>query len=195
MTISKNPVHRKINHHSAMASAWPVLLLILAFLVAAPAYSQEPRIGFVNAGKVLEQAPQADAAGRMLREEFAPREQAIVKQQQELRAMEEKITRDGAVMSEPERRKLEREIINYKRDIKRSQDEFQEDLNIRRNESFEKLRKLVREVVVDIAKTEKFDLIVSDGVVYASQRVDITNKVVERLAQEYKKSPSASSNK
>lgn len=147
--------------------------------------AQELKIGFVNAARVLEQAPQAEAERRKLEQEFSPRDKTLVEEQKQLRAMEEKINRDGAVMSEAERHRLERDILARKRDIKRSQEEFREDLNIRRNETFDRLRRRVFEVIVDIAKTEKFDLIVSDGVVFASDRVDITGKVVDRLKQEF----------
>ena len=91
-------------------------------------------------------------------------------------------------MSESERHKLERDIVSRKRDVKRGQEEFREDLNIRRNESFDKLRRRVYEVIVDIAKKEKYDLVVSDGVVYADDRIDITDKIVARLKQEFKQS-------
>jgi outer membrane protein len=156
---------------------------------AATAQAQEPKIGFVNAARVLEKSPQYEAAGRKLEVEFAPREKAILEAQKELRALEEKIARDGAVMTDIEQRNLERDITNRRRDVKRAQDEFREDLNIRRGEILDRLRRRVIEVIVDIAKTENFDFILSEGVVYASDRVDVTNKVIERLKQEYEKNP------
>ena len=144
----------------------------------------ETKIGFVNAAQVLEQAPQADKARQSLEKEFAPRDKAIVKMQQELKEMEDKLARDAAIMSESKQRKMEREILSQKREIKRKKEEFREDLNIRRNEAFEKLRKRVFEVIVAIAEEKKFDLIVSDGVVFASKRIDITREVVDKLKKE-----------
>lgn len=147
------------------------------------------KIGFVNAALVLEKAPQADAARAELEKEFSPRDKALVKAQKEVRGREDKLARDGAIMSESERRKLERDIVARKRELKRNQEEFREDLNIRRNEAFDKLRRRVFEVITDIAKKEKYDLIVSDGVVYADDRINVTGKVVERLKQEFKQAP------
>ena len=150
------------------------------------AVAADLKVGFVNAAKVLEQAPQADAARTSLEKEFSPRDKGLLNSQKKIRNLEDKLTRDGAIMSESERHKLERDIVSGKRDIKRGQEEFREDLNIRRNESFDKLRRRVYEVIVDIAKKEKYDLVVSDGVVYADSRIDITDKVVARLKQEFK---------
>ena len=158
-------------------------------LITVGAEAADLKVGFVNAAKVLEEAPQADAAREILEKEFSPRDKSLVQSQKDLRDLEDKLARDGAIMSESERRKLERDIVSSKRDIKRGQEEFREDLNIRRNEAFDKLRRRVYEVIVDIAKKEQYDLIVSDGVVYADDRIDITDKVVGRLKQEFKQPP------
>jgi len=159
--------------------------LAVGLLLMGNGMATELKIGFVNAAQVLEQAPQADAARQRLEKEFSPRDKKLVAAQKKVRKLEDKLTRDGAIMSESERRKLEREILAQKRELKRSQEEFREDLNIRRNEAFDKLRRRVFEVINDIAKGEKYDLIVSDGVVYANERIDITQKVVGRLKKEF----------
>jgi outer membrane protein len=148
------------------------------------------KIGFVNAARVLEESPQAEEARSQLEKEFSPRDKKLIGAQKEVKALEDKLTRDGAIMSDAERRKLERDIVSRKRDLKRDQDEFREDLNIRRNEAFEQLRRRVFEIIVALSKEQKFDLIVSDGVVYASDRVDITDTVIKRLAADYKKGKS-----
>lgn len=153
------------------------------------ASAAELRLGFVNAAKVLEEAPQAKEARERLEREFAPRDKELVNAQQGLKKMEDKLARDGAVMSESEQRKLERDILNAKREIKRSQDEFREDFNIRRNEEFGKLQRRVYEAIVALAKQDNYDVILGDGVIFASERVDLTDKVLERLRREAKSTP------
>jgi len=148
----------------------------------------ELKIGFVNAAQVIEEAPQADIARKQLEKEFSPRDKEIIKEQKQLRKLEEKLSRDGPIMSENERVKLDRDIRTRKRELKRAQEEFREDLNIRRNEAFEKLRRRVFEVIVTIAEEQKYDLIVSDGVVYASKQIDITKLIIQQLNQEMKNS-------
>ncbi|NOZ53472.1 MAG: OmpH family outer membrane protein [Gammaproteobacteria bacterium] len=163
---------------------WFFSLLFVVFAAFPFVGHAETKIGFVNAARVLEDAPQAEAARKQLEKEFAPRDQAIVGMQKDLKKLEDKLARDGAIMSETERRKLERDVISRKREVKRKKEEFREDLNIRRNEAFEKLRKRVFEVIVNIAEKQKYDLIVSDGVVFASKHIDITHDVVKRLKTE-----------
>ncbi len=157
------------------------LLLILLVGFYSVAVSAELKVGFVNTAKILEESPQAKAAGERLGKEFAARDKKLVETQKEIRTLEEKLAKDAAVMSEAERLKAERDIISRKRDLKRAQDEFQDDLNLRRNEELGKVQKLAYDAIVALAKQEKFDLIVSGGVVFAAERVDITDKVLERL--------------
>ncbi|GAB4359456.1 MAG: OmpH family outer membrane protein [Gammaproteobacteria bacterium] len=143
--------------------------------------AQELKLGFVNAPDVLEKAPQAELARSKLEQEFAPRLKALEADQKKIRQLEEQLSRDGAIMSEGERNKLERDIRNMKRELKRERDEYREDLNIRRNEELAKLQKLVVETIRTIAKEQGYDLVVADGVFYASQRVDITALVLDSL--------------
>lgn len=159
-----------------------VLLSLLGLLLVTAAPAQGLKIGFVNAAKILDQAPQAESARNRLEKEFAPRDKGLVDAQRVLRRQEEQLAQDGAVMSETERRKLERDVIAQKRELNRSQAEFREDFNIRRNEELGKLQRLIYETIVQLAKEQNFDLIVNDGaVIFASDQVDITDEVLRRL--------------
>ena len=141
----------------------------------------ETKIGFVDTVKLLEAAPQAKSAQSKIESEFAPREKELVALQREIKKLEDNLARDSAVMSESERTKKERDILSKRRDLKRSQDEFRDDLNIRRNEVLAKLQKDMYQAVVELAKEQKFDVILSQGVVYSSDRVDITESVLKKL--------------
>ena len=145
------------------------------------ARAAEIKIGFVNVAQVLQQAPQAAEAKKRLEKEFAPRDKRLVAQQKELKNLEDKLARDAAVMSDAERRKLERDILAKQREIKRAQEEFREDFNLRRNEELGKLQRKIFEAIKALAKEENYDLLLTDGVVYASDRVDVTEKVQKKL--------------
>ena len=150
------------------------------------ASAAEVKVGFVNVAKVLEEAPQADDARAKLEKEFAPRDRDLVASQKALRQLEDKLVRDGAVMSDEERTKLELDVRSRKREIKRQQDEFREDLNLRRNQELATLQQMVLDAIQSLAKAENYDLIVGEGVIFASNRVDISAKVIDRLKQAFK---------
>ncbi len=160
---------------------------LLAGLSTAVA-AAEPRIAFVDATKVFEQSPQYEAARKSLESEFTRRDNDLVAKQKQLQKMEDKLARDAAVMSESELKRLKRDILARQRKLKNAQAEFREDFNLRRNEEFNKLRRQVAEVVRAVGKEENIDLIISDGVVYFSKRVDISEQVLERLRENFKSS-------
>lgn len=146
------------------------------------------KVGFVNISKVLDKAPQAETARERIEKEFAPRDRELLEQQKEIRSMEDKLVKNGAVMSAAERQRQESEIRSLKREIRRLQDEFREDLNLRRSQELSKLQRRVTEVIQELAKAESYDLVVADGVIYAGERVDITDKVIGQLTAQFKKS-------
>lgn len=164
-----------------------IAVLSIAVVLPIGVSAQDAKVGFVNTTELLEKAPQADTARDNLEKEFSPREKRLVAEQKELRQLEEKLTRDGAVMSDSERQKLERDIVSGKRDLKRSRDEFSEDLNIRKNEELAKLQKIIFESIQEYAKEANYDLVITGGVVYANEKVDITSQVLDKLKKQVKK--------
>lgn len=150
-------------------------------------HAADTRIGIVNTAKLLKEAPQAEAARKKLESEFAPRDVKIVDLQKLIKSLEDKLSKDAAIMSDAARKKQEREIVSKKRDIKRSREEFTEDFNFRRNEEIGKLQKLVSETILSLAKEKQYDIILNESVIYVSPQVDITANVLKRLHKLYKK--------
>ncbi|CAN5901784.1 OmpH family outer membrane protein [soil metagenome] len=162
------------------------LIVLCGAVAGTPSLAADLRIGVVNPIKVLEAAPQAEDARKRLEREFAPRDKNLVAAQRRAKQLEDRLAKDAPVMSDTERRKIERDIIGVKRDLKRDQDEFREDLNFRRNEEFGKIQRQVVEAIQILAKEQGFDVVLGEGVIYANERVDVTSKVVERLKKGYK---------
>lgn len=157
-----------------------VITVCLLCLFSASALA-ETKIGFVNPIKVLENAPQAASARAQLEKDFQPRKEEIIAAQKKVQQMEQNLVRDADTMSESTRQSLERDIISQKRDLRRVQDEYREDLNLRRNEELSELQREISKVIKQIAEEGKYDLIVGEAVIYASEAIDITSKVLERL--------------
>lgn len=158
------------------------LIATLTLLSFGSVLAAEIKIGFVNVARILESAPQAEQAKVALEKEFSPRNNRLLASQQEIKKLDEKLSRDAKLMSEAEARKLQREVLEKKRDLKRDQEAFREDFNLRRNEELAKLQRLVFEAIKGLSEAEKYDLVLHDGVVYASGAVDITQKVQNRLS-------------
>lgn len=143
--------------------------------------AEDIKIGVVNTSRVLQESPQARGSSKALEKEFAPRERDLVEKQKKIKEKEERLVRDSAVMSESERRKAERELLDLQRELKRLREEFREDLNIRRNEEFSKLQRVISNVIDELAKEKGFDLILGENVIFATDSIDITKQILERL--------------
>jgi len=152
--------------------------------VAGIAFAQanDYKIGFVNTERLFREATPAKRAQQKLEREFAGRDSDIQKLSKQVRDLQALLEKDGVTMAESERRNKERDLANMSRDLQRLQREFREDLNLRRNEELAAVQERANKVIQQIAEAEKFDLILQDPVVYASGRIDITDKVIKALA-------------
>lgn len=155
-------------------------VLLLALALPAAAQAADMRIGFVNTEKVFRDSQLAIKAQKKLEKEFQGRElelQKLVKQARDLQAFLEK---EGLTLSEAERGKKQKDLANISRDLQHEQRAFREDLNQRKNEEFASVQERARKAIMDIAEREKYDLIL-ENVVYASPKVDITDRVLKSL--------------
>jgi outer membrane protein len=159
-----------------------VMAQLALVMASAPVFAQELKIGFVNIGRLISESPQAAEAMESLQEEFAPRQREIIALQNEFKEKQAQMERDREVMGADERQNLDRELRKEERDLSRNQQEFTEDINLRRNESLGKLqRELLRQVQI-FAGQEKYDLVLSsDGVLFASPIIDVTEQVLSGL--------------
>jgi len=160
-----------------------LIMLIAGITFASQAVAWDIRIGFVNTAKVIDEAPQGVAALKKLETEFGPRDRELVALQGKIRKLEDDLQKDENRLKDTDRRTREREILALKRELKRATLEFREDYNLRRNEELAALQQIVRKAVTEIARQDKYDLILHEGAIYASEAVDITEKVLKKLGK------------
>ena len=144
------------------------------------AQAQDVKIGFVNLDRVLRDATAAKAAQAKLEAEFAHREKDIGDAEARLKLASERFDKDGPTLTEAERTRRQRELLDQDRELQRRKREFQEDLNQRKNEELSAVLDRANRVVKQIFDQDKFDLIVQEAV-FASPRVDITDKVIKAM--------------
>ena len=161
----------------------PALLLValaVGAMLPLGAANAQTKVGVVNVARLLQESPQAQAASQSLENEFAARRRELENQQKDLKAREDKLAKDGATMAEAERRNAEKTLRDGQRELARKQNEFLEDLNVRRNEVLGQLQRSVLQEVQTYAKSAGLDVVVADAL-YASPAVDITNQVLAAL--------------
>lgn len=158
-------------------------LAVLATLAAGPRVLAQDalRIGYVNVVKIIETAPQGESVLKKLEAEFGPRDKQLRSLRDRIKKLEEELEKNPLAPNDTGRTEKERELADLRRNLKRDSQEFREDYNVRRNEELAALQKVVSQAIVQVAKEEKYDLVLHEGAVYAGDRVDITEKVLNRL--------------
>lgn len=152
--------------------------LLAAASIAAQA--QELKIGYVNSDRVLREATLAKAAQAKLESEFSKRQKEGDDSAGRLKAAADKLDKDAPTLSESERNRRQRELVDQDRELQRKRREFQEDLNQRKNEELASVVERANKVIKQIYESEKYDLILQEAV-FAGARVDITDKVIKAL--------------
>lgn len=149
-------------------------------LGAAVVSAQEYKLGYVNLDRVLRDASPAKASQSKLEAEFSKREKELSDAASRLKTSSDKFEKDAPTLSESERTRRQRDLVEQDREFQRKRREFQEDLNQRKNEELASVLDRANRVVKQIFDQEKYDLIVQEAV-FASPRVDITDKVIKAL--------------
>ena len=164
------------------ASLKAVAALVLGVIACAGVAAAELKIGFLSTERVLRESAPAVRAQKKLEKEFEKREADLKKMDKQIRDLQAILDRDGATMAESERNNKVRELSNLTREFQRNERSFREDVNLRKNEELASLQERADKIIKQIADVEKFDLILQEPVVWASPRIDITDRVIKLLA-------------
>ncbi len=153
------------------------VVLVSAFF-ATPVLAD--KVGFVNTERLIREAPLSVSAQKKLEREFATRDQELQKLAKQARDLQAQLDKDGVTMSDSDRKTKERDLGNLNRDLQRQGREFREDLNLRRNEELGQIQERARKAIQEIARAEKYDLIVEQAV-FVDPKNDITDRVMKAL--------------
>jgi len=155
-------------------------LVAIAGLMTFSAAAQEFRIGFVNTDRIFREASLAKAAQAKLEQEFLRREKEVQNLAAQLKTASEKFEREAPTLAESQRVVRQRQLITQDQEFQRKQREFQEDLNLRKNEELQAVLERANRVIKQIAEAEKYDLVIQEAV-YINPKHDITDKVLSSL--------------
>jgi outer membrane protein len=145
-------------------------------------FAQELKIGIVQSERIMREAPQIKAAESKIEQEFSKRGKELEEFAGRLKAMSEKLDKDAAVLSESDRIKRQRDLIDLDKDFQRKREIFREDLAQRKNEELSVVLERVNKVIKQIAEAEKYDLVLQEAI-YFSPRIDMTDKVLKALGK------------
>ena len=154
----------------------------MAMAFAASSALAQNKLGFISLDRILRDAAPAQRAQKRIEAEFSKRDQELLRISEQLKKMQDGLEKNAVTMSETERTRRQREFTDLNRDFERKQREFREDLSTRRNEELSAVVERANRAIRQIAEAEKFDVIFqNDQVVWASPRIDLTDRVIKSL--------------
>lgn len=167
---------RKLNNLVMFLAAFGVCQSNVCFSAEAQ------RIGVVDMRTIISSSPQVKAVMEKLKQEFKAREEQILAAEKSMKDKTEKLQRNAAVMSEPEKSKLEKEIVTAQRDLQRMQTEYRDDATVRQQEEMKKLIEKINKIVQDVAQKEQYDMILhAEAASFASNKINVTDKVLSAV--------------
>jgi len=161
-----------------------IVIFMFAIMLASPIYAADYKIGYVDLSKILNESPAAKAAQKKLEQEFTPRNKQLEAQAKKLNAKREKLQKEAEIMSGDQIESLKRKIVKSERDLQRDAKEAQEDFKLRRRDELGKIENRLKEVILSIAESGKYDMIFTNSdVTYASDKsgINITAKVLKKF--------------
>ncbi len=163
-------------------------LMILLFASANVMAASAPKIAYVSVEKILTEAPQVQAVNDSMLERFGGRKTELQEMEKEINEMQENYKRNELVMTEDKLNELKNNVIAKIQEFKQKEAVLQQEVATVRNQELAVLQQSVRSIIEEIAKDEKYDLILtSEGVAYANEKLDISDKVLERMKKAFKK--------
>ena len=158
-----------------------LLISILLILFSAVTFSAEIKIGIVDVNKILKEAPQTISANKKLEKEFGSRTEKLKAKIQALQGDEKKYQKEALTLSDDQKDKTEKSLQQRRIEIQRLERELREDMDLRRREEIGDLQEKINQTIDKIAADEKYDLILYNGIAFASENVDITNRIIKSL--------------
>ena len=155
--------------------------IIIFFLLSTNIIAKDLKIGTVNIPTVMDRAPQIDNFREKIAELIKPEELELEKLFKQLQEKKNFYDKSKNIISASKARNLERQISNLEKNIQRKRSDISENVDIQKNEALKEIQILINESIRNIGSEEKYDLIMYEGIAYASSSTNITEKVIDQL--------------
>jgi outer membrane protein len=172
-----------------MRPASLMIVTLLTVFLAAPAHAADPKIGYVDVARALNQVEDGKTAKAKLKGDFDGKQKKLDKMQNGLKAKKEDFEKKRAMMK-PEVRmqkqeELQREFLN----LQQTYVQLQQELMASENKVTQEIAAKMRKVIARIGDRDAYLLIIDIGetVLYYKRHMDVTDQVVKEYNKQYGK--------
>lgn len=152
---------------------------------ASPAISEELKIGFVDAQKVLDESAMGKLVKDSLNEYVQSRQKIVDIEENELKKLEEDLAKQGAVLTQDAKQErealLQRKYMEYQKKV----GELQKEIQQRRTEKLEEFNQNLEKLVRLMGAKEDFSIILnnpaSNIIIYSKPSLDLTDRLIQEI--------------
>jgi len=158
-----------------------VLVISYLVLLSISAYSETIKIGFIDTGQVINTLPLYQQSIEEISKEFEPKKQELLDLFRHIELLKVKI---NSINKSEKKEKLQLELSKLallEESFKQETEFWQDTMNNKKFDLLQKIEQLINETINELATSENYDLILYENVAYASDKVNITKKVIERI--------------
>lgn len=159
-----------------------VLLALVLAISTGSVFADGTKIGVVDLQKIMQTSTQMKGIQEKLEKEFKPRRDKLVAMEDGLKQDMEKFKRDTAIMSQTQRKDLEKKIVGTQQQFEREGQQYQQELSTAHNEAMEEFYNKIRAAIAKVAESEKYDLVFQkDAAPFSVEKLDVTAKVMQEI--------------
>lgn len=164
-----------------------ILLMFIGSMVLNFAIAQTPsvKVGVVDMPRLVEEYSNIKGVQGLLQEEFSAKDEALRSLGLELKQVQDQTIE--MELADSARKEHERKLLNLDREYARLAAEFRQDYNLRRNEELYKMQKEITDTILEYAEKNQYDLILESGMIYASDKLQLTDAILDVLRQKLEK--------
>ena len=158
---------------------------VVAILFTAPVVSAEMKIVVLDPVRAILESEEAKVLAEAANKEMQPEQEELRASAEEMQALQAKLQKDGAVMSDSERRKAIKDLESMQADLQFGSQKLQKEAQDRRQEILQALAPKYEKVLSDLIQIDQIDLILSPNQLqYANAKHDISRRVTEKLNEQ-----------
>jgi len=160
-----------------------LLVMCSASLLQTNVAFAELKIGVYDNRQILDNLPMVQKEFKKLSAEFEPKQKEISDKQKKLLALKNDVDKNGPILSASDLQMKQLDLVSKRRELQLLVEDTERLANVRRNEVIRNIQGIVESEVLKFADEESYDLVLRSGVLYASPKVDITQKILKRLSE------------
>lgn len=158
---------------------------LLALLLLVPSsWAADLKVGVLNMQKLQSESPQIKEIMSRLQKRFEEPGQTLSKLAKEIQQDEKDLKQNEVLMSPAKQKKARQALVDKVKSFREQEADLNKEMQTMRNQELAVFNEKVNQMLNKLAKKEGYDLILMEGIVFVSDKLDITDKLLSKLKKD-----------